>query len=437
MIKITDISCFDIRFPTSMELEGSDAMNKAPDYSAAYLIIKTNKSSLEGHGHTFTIGRGNEICVKAIESISNTLKGKTLEEIRNNWLDYYYSIVNDSQYRWIGPEKGVIHLASAALFNALWDLYAKSHKKPLWQIICEMRPDEMIELIDFKYIEDAITKASALAILNNLYDTRNERIQLLKNNGYPAYTTSAGWLGYSKEKLETLCKQAKKENWNYLKFKVGSNLEEDINRLSLARKILGNDIIIMIDANQVWSIQEAIVWMDSLKEFNPWFIEEPTNPDDILGHLKIREAIKPIKVATGEHCQNKVMFKQYFQANAIDICQLDSCRLASLSEILAVQLLAAKYNKPICPHAGGVGLSEYVQHLGIIDYVCISASLNGRVIEYIDNLHDEFLYPCTIENGSYKVPTNHGYSGTLKNESIDNYKYPNGAYWENQSINHS
>ena len=404
-------------------------MNNAPDYSAAYVVIKTNIPDLEGHGHTFTIGRGNEICVKAIESLSDAIKGKYLDDITNNWLGFYYSIVNDSQLRWIGPEKGVIHLATAALFNALWDLKAKYERKPLWQLICDMSPDELIAIIDFKYIEDALTKNEALEILLKNFDTRAKRLEAIKNNGYPAYTTSAGWLGYSLNKLEVLCKKVKKENWEFVKFKVGANIEEDISRLSLARDILGDSVTIMIDANQVWGVDQAIDWINQLKRFNPWFIEEPTSPDDILGHAKIRKAVKPIMVATGEHCHNRVMFKQFFQADAIDICQLDSCRLASINEILAVQLLAAKFEIPICPHAGGVGLCEYVQHLAIIDFVCISAELNGRVLEYIEHLNEYFKYPCVIKDGAYVLPKSHGYSATIKKEAIETYKYPNGSFW--------
>jgi len=429
MVKIIDIETFDIRFPTSEDLDGSDAVNNAPDYSAAYIILKTNVAGLEGHGHTFTIGRGNEICVKAIESLGDMVKGKDLNQITSNWLEFYYSIVNDSQLRWIGPEKGVIHLAAAALFNSLWDLYAKSRKKPLWKLICEMPPKDLIELVDFSYIEDAITKEEALGILIKNFDTRNKRINVINEKGYPAYTTSAGWLGYSASKLESLCKKVKKENWKYVKFKVGANLEDDISRLSMARKILGDDIIIMIDANQVWGVDQAIDWINQLKRFNPWFIEEPTSPDDILGHARIRRAIQPIKVATGEHCHNRIMFKQYFQSKAIDICQLDSCRLASINEILAVQLLAAKFGVPICPHAGGVALCEYVQHLAIIDFVCISANLEGRVVEYIDHLHEYFKYPCAIKDGAYVLPNSHGYSATIKKEAIEIYKYPNGSFW--------
>ena len=404
-------------------------MNNAPDYSAAYIILKTNVTGLEGHGHTFTIGRGNEIVVKSIESLSIFLKDKSFDYIASNWMEFYYSIVNDSQLRWIGPEKGAIHLATAAIFNALWDLYAKYQKKPLWQLICEMSPEDLIEMVDFNYIEDAITKNEALEILLKNFDTRDKRIETIISNGYPAYTTSAGWLGYSLKKLEILCKKVKKENWKYVKFKVGANLEDDISRLSMARKILGDDIIIMIDANQVWGVDQAIDWINQLKRFKPWFIEEPTSPDDILGHARIREAIKPIKVATGEHCHNRVMFKQFFQSKAIDICQLDSCRLAGINEVLAVQLLAAKFEVPICPHAGGVALCEYVQHLAIIDYVCISANLNGRVIEYIEHLHEYFMYPCEIKDAAYVLPYSYGYSGTMKKNAIETFNYPNGTYW--------
>jgi len=408
-------------------------MNNAPDYSAAYVVIKTNIPDLEGHGHTFTIGRGNEIVVKGIESLSVFLKEKSFDDIKSNWMEFYYSIVNDSQLRWIGPEKGAIHLATAAIFNALWDLYAKYQKKPLWELICNMSPEDLMEMVDFNYIEDAITKSEALEILLKNFDTRAKRIEIIKNNGYPAYTTSAGWLGYSLKKLEVLCKKVKKENWKFVKFKVGANIEEDISRLSLVREILGDSVTIMIDANQVWGVDQAIDWINQLKRFNPWFIEEPTSPDDILGHARIRKAIQPIKVATGEHCHNRIMFKQYFQSKAIDICQLDSCRLASINEVLAVQLLAAKFNIPICPHAGGVGLCEYVQHLAIIDYVCISANLNGRVLEYIEHLHEHFKYPCAIKDGAYVLPKSHGYSATIKKSAIDNFNYPNGSFWINNT----
>ena len=430
MVKIVDIKVIDLRFPTSKELDGSDAMNTDPDYSAAYIILKTNLEGLEGHGHTLTMGRGNEICVKAIESLSDRIIGLSLEDISNNILELYYSIVYDSQLRWLGPEKGVIHLSTAALFNAIWDLIAKHQKKPLWKVICDMEPKDLMAIIDFKYIEDAISKDDALSIINKNYDSRGSRIEYIEKNGYPAYTTSAGWLGYSEEKLKTLCRQAVQDNWKYVKFKVGTDLEDDINRLTIARKILGEDIVIMIDANQVWNVDEAVQWVNALKKFNPWFIEEPTSPDDILGHAMIRDKVKPIMVATGEHCQNKIMFKQFFQANAIDICQLDSCRLGGVQEILAVQLLAKKYDIPICPHAGGVGLCEYVQHLAVIDYVCISADLNQRVLEYISHLHKNFQFPSEINNGAYALPKNIGYSATIKEAAVETYKFPNGTYWK-------
>jgi L-fuconate dehydratase len=429
MVTINNIEVFDLRFPTSNELDGSDAMNTVPDYSAAYIIIKTNKNSLEGHGHTLTMGRGNDICVKAIETLSDKLNGMDLDDIIDNNLGLYYSFIYDSQLRWLGPEKGVIHLATAAIFNAIWDLIAKYRKKPLWKIFCEMEPRDFIKFVDFKYIEDVLSKEQALSILNKKFETRSRRIETLKKSGYPAYTTSAGWLGYSEEKLKLLCKQAKNENWRYVKFKVGLNLDDDISRLTIARKILGNDIVIMIDANQVWNVNQAIDWVNSLKQFDPWFIEEPTSPDDILGHLRIKERVSPIMVATGEHCQNKVMFKQFFQSNAIDICQLDSCRLGGINEILAVQLLAEKFKKPICPHAGGVGLCEYVQHLAIIDYVCVSGNLEGRVLEYISHLHNNFLYPSQIKNGAYMLPEHEGYSATVKRTSIKTFQFPNGEYW--------
>jgi L-fuconate dehydratase len=431
-ITIKEVIARDIRFPTSRTLDGSDAMNPDPDYSAAYVIIKTDHpEGIEGHGLTFTIGRGNELCVQAIYSLSYLIIGKTIESFTQNMAGFWKMITGDSQLRWLGPEKGIIHLATGAIVNAVWDLYAKIEKKPLWKLISDMSPEQLISCIDFTYITDAITKEEALEILKKNNNTKEERVNYLLKNGYPAYTTSAGWLGYSDEKIRHLCKEAKRDGWKMLKMKVGSDLTDDVRRASIIREEIGNDLKLMVDANQKWDVNEAIKNIKALAQFNPWWIEEPTSPDDILGHKAIAEAIKPIKVATGEHCQNRVIFKQLITSGAIDICQIDSCRIGGVNEILAVLLMAAKYKIPVCPHAGGVGLCEYVQHLSMIDYICISGSLEDRVIEYVDHLHEHFVNPVVIKNSSYIVPTSPGYSITMKPESLIKYSYPYGEVWKN------
>ncbi len=429
--RITDIEIKDIRFPTSRSLDGSDAMNPDPDYSAAYVILKTDHSDgLEGHGLTFTIGRGNELCVAAIQSLSYLIVGKTLESFTANMGDFYRMISGDSQLRWLGPEKGVIHLATAALVNAVWDLYAKTEGKPLWKLLADMSPAALVSCIDFTYITDAITPDEALQLLKSKEASKQERIDKLQRDGYPAYTTSAGWLGYSDEKMRRLCREAKAEGFDHIKIKVGSDLKDDMRRAAIIREEIGPDLRLMMDANQKWDVDEAIANMQQLAKFDPWWIEEPTSPDDILGHAKIAKAIAPIHVATGEHCQNRVMFKQLMQAGAIGICQIDSCRVGGVNEILAILLMAAKFEIPVCPHAGGVGLCEYVQHLSMIDYIAVSGSLENRIIEYVDHLHEHFLDPVVIKNGAYMPPKLPGYSIEMKAESLESYRFPDGQIWK-------
>ena len=435
-IIITAVETKDVRFPTSHSLDGSDAMNPDPDYSAAYVILKTNQDNLEGHGLTFTIGRGNELCVAAIESLSHLVVGKSLHSFTKNMGDFWKMITGDSQLRWLGPEKGVIHLATGAIVNAIWDLYAKAEKKPLWKLLADMTPEQLVSCIDFTYITDAITPKEAIEILKKNEKTKQERISDLLENGYPAYTTSAGWLGYSDEKMRRLCKEAKADGFKHMKIKVGSDLQDDMRRAAIIREEIGDDLQLMMDANQKWDVNEAIENMEQLKKFNPYWIEEPTSPDDILGHAKIAKAVTPIKVATGEHCQNRVMFKQLMQANAIGICQIDSCRVGGVNEILSILLMAAKFNIPVCPHAGGVGLCEYVQHLSMIDYIAISGTKENRIIEYVDHLHEHFLEPVVIKNGAYMPPKMAGYSITMYPKSLEDYSYPNGKIWKeiNQKI---
>jgi L-fuconate dehydratase len=430
-VLITGIEIKDVRFPTSNSLDGSDAMNPDPDYSAAYVILKTDhEEGIEGHGLTFTIGRGNELCVAAIKSLSHLIVGKTLNSFTEDMGEFWKMITGDSQLRWLGPEKGVIHLATGALVNAVWDLYAKNEGKPLWKLLADMSPEEFVKCVDFTYITDAITPEQALDLLKTKEGGKAERIATLIDKGYPAYTTSAGWLGYSDEKMRRLCREAKTEGFKHMKIKVGADLKDDMRRAAIIREEIGDDLQLMMDANQRWDVDEAINNMESLAKFNPFWIEEPTSPDDILGHAKIAKAVAPIKVATGEHCQNRVMFKQLMQAEAIEICQIDSCRVGGVNEILAILLMAAKFNIPVCPHAGGVGLCEYVQHLSMIDYIAISGSTEGRIIEYVDHLHNHFLEPVVIKDGAYMPPNLPGYSITMKAQSLEEYEFPNGVVWQ-------
>ena len=429
-IRIESIETKDIRFPTSLSLDGSDAMNADPDYSAAYVILHTNHPEWKGYGLTFTIGRGNEICIKAMASMAPLLIGLSLEEITADMAGFWKRMTGDSQLRWLGPEKGVIHMVTGALVNAVWDLYARVAEKPLWKLIADMRPEELVACIDFTYLTDALRPEEALEILRRRVDAKDERLQWLEKNGYPAYTTSIGWLGYSEDKIRRLCKTARHEGWTHFKMKVGRNISEDLRRAAIIREEIGPDKKLMMDANQRWEVPEAITYMRQLARYDPWWIEEPTNPDDILGHLAIKKAIHPIKVATGEHCQNRVMFKQLLQSGSIDICQIDSCRVGGVNEILAILLMAAKYEVPVCPHAGGVGLCEYVQHLSIIDYLCISGSLENRMIEFVDHLHDHFEDPVVIKNGHYSLPSRPGYSVKMKADSIAAYCFPDGQRWQ-------
>jgi L-fuconate dehydratase len=429
-IVITEVLVRDVRFPTSRLLDGSDAMNPDPDYSAAYVILSTDHpKGLEGHGLTFTIGRGNELCVAAIHALAPLVKGKSLESFTKNMGAFWKMITGDSQLRWLGPEKGVIHLATGAVVNAVWDLYAKVEGKPLWKLLADMNAAELVSCIDFTYITDAITPQEALELLKKLESTKRKRIDRLMQKGYPAYTTSAGWLGYSDEKMRRLCREAKEAGFKHMKIKVGSDLKDDMRRAAIIRKEIGEDSKLMMDANQKWDVDEAIANMEQLKQFNPWWIEEPTSPDDILGHAKIARAVDPIKVATGEHCQNRVMFKQLMQADAFGICQIDSCRVGGVNEILAILLMAAKFNVPVCPHAGGVGLCEYVQHLSMLDYISISGSLENRIIEYVDHLHEHFDDPVVIKDGAYMPPKMPGYSITMKEQSLIDYNFPDGKIW--------
>ncbi len=428
-MKIVGVTAKDIRFPTSRLLDGSDAMHKDPDYSAAYAILHTD-GGYEGHGMTFTIGRGNELCVAAIESLAPLLLGQSLADITANMGAFWHRLVSDSQFRWLGPEKGIIHLATAALVNAVWDLWAKVEGKPLWKLLADMTPQELVHCLDFTYVTDVLTPEAAVEMLTAVASSKAKREAELQANGYPAYITSAGWLGYSDEKIRRLCRESLATGWTHFKIKVGVDVADDVRRCRIVREEIGPECKLMVDANQIWNVPQAIAWMEQLAPFDPWWIEEPTSPDDVLGHAAIRRAIHPIKVATGEHGMNRVLFKQLMQAEAFDFCQIDSCRMGGVNEVIIVYLLAAKFGIPVCPHAGGVGLCEYVQHLQMFDYISISASMTDRVIEFADHLHEHFVDPVCLRNGRYLPPQQPGYSIQMKPETLRDYLYPQGVIWQ-------
>ncbi len=426
--RITHVTTHDVRFPTSRTLDGSDAMNQAPDYSAAYVVLHVDHGP-DGHGMTFTIGRGNEICCSAIEALGALLVGREVEGLFADMGAVWKLVTGDSQLRWTGPEKGVIHLAAAAVINAVWDMYGKHAGQPVWRLLATMAPADMVALVDWRYLADALRPEEALERLQDKVPGRAARLAEMEAIGYPAYTTSAGWLGYSDEKIKALMRAALADGWTHFKMKVGANIEDDIRRAAIIRSEIGPDRFLMMDANQVWGVEEAVSNMARLADFDPWWIEEPTSPDDILGHARIAREVAPIKVATGEHCHNAVMFKQLLQANAISFCQVDSCRLAGPNEILAVMLMADKFGVPVCPHAGGVGLCELIQHMSFVDYIAVSATLEHRVLEFVDHLHEHFVDPVRTRNGRYLPPEKPGFSVEMKPGSVARHTFPGGAEW--------
>jgi len=422
MTRIISLRTHDVRFPTSKFLDGSDAMNPDPDYSAAYVILQTDDpQGRSGHGFTFTIGRGNELCIAGIDALRPLIEGRTLEEIISDMGSFWRSLAGDSQLRWVGPEKGVIHLALAAVINAVWDFWAKSVGKPVWKLVADLTPEQIVRLIDFRHLQDVLTPEEALELLRRQAPTRALREAQLRSEGYPAYTTSVGWLGYEDQKLRQRCREALAQGWSAFKLKVGRDLDDDIRRCTIVRDEIGRDRRFMIDANQVWEVDEAVRWVDALARFDPWWIEEPLSPDDILGHAKVAQAVRPIRVATGEHVHNRVMFKQLLASDAVDVVQPDACRLGGLNEVLAVLLLAAKFGKPVCPHAGGVGLCEYAQHLSMIDFVAISGRFDEAMAEHAGHLHEHFVDPIEIHRGRYRAPLRPGFSAEMKAESIATY----------------
>ena len=433
-MKILDAEILDLRFPTSRGRHGSDAMNPDPDYSAAYVILRTgDPTGPAGHGLAFTIGRGNDVVCAAIRAILPRILGQDLAAIVADMAGFWRHVNGDSQLRWLGPDKGVIHLAAAAVINATWDLWAKSAGKPLWRLLADLSPAELVRCVDFRYLTDALTPAEAGALLERRAPDKTANTLRLAQEGLRAYTTSAGWLGYADDEIRLRCRAALAEGWTHFKIKVGRDRAEDIRRAALVREEIGAHRWLMVDANQVWDVPEAINRMRDLARFDPWWIEEPTSPDDVLGHAAIGRAIAPIRVASGEHCANAVLFKQFFQANALQVCQLDACRVAGVNECLAILLLAAKFGIPVCPHAGGVGLCEHVQHLAAFDAIAVAGPRPDRVVEFVDHLHEHFVDPVRLHRGHYLLPEQPGYSTEIKAESRAHYLFPDGPEWRNHA----
>ncbi|MFC0546829.1 enolase C-terminal domain-like protein [Kutzneria chonburiensis] len=428
MARVVALDVLDIRFPTSRELDGSDAMNPDPDYSAAYVTLRTDEGP-DGYGLAFTIGRGNDVQAAAIRALAPHVVGRPVPEDAAALAALSSELIGDSQLRWLGPEKGVVHMAIGAVVNAAWDLASRRAGLPLWRFLAGMTPEEIVGLVDFRYLSDALTPDEALSILRKAEPTRAGRIAQLTADGFPAYTTSPGWLGYSDEKLTRLAKQALAEGFDMIKLKVGGDLDDDVRRMKLAREVVGPGVRVAVDANQRWDTDVAIRWMRELAPYSPYWIEEPTSPDDVLAHRAIGDALAPIKVATGEHVQNRVVFKQLLQAGAVDVVQIDACRVAGVNENIAILLLAAKFGVPVCPHAGGVGLCELVRHLSFFDYAAVSASMDGRVIEWVDHLHEHFTDPAAVVGGRYLAPTEPGFSARLREETLSRYVYPDGPVW--------
>ena len=425
--KITDVRVRDIRFPTSLDMDGSDALNLG-DYSATYVTVVTD-TGLTGDGLTFTNGRGNEIVLAAVHALKHHVVGRRLDDILGDFRGFYRDLTVDRQLRWLGPEKGILHMATGAIINAVWDLWANREEKPMWKLLADLTPEQIVGVIDFTYITDVLTPDEAIGILRAKENGKGEREEEMLREGFPAYTTSTGWLGYPDEKVRRLCREAIAQGWTAFKMKVGRNLDDNMRRAALMREEIGPGRLLMMDANQCWDVGEAIEQMNALAAFDPYWIEEPTSPDDALGHAAIARAIAPIGVATGEVVQNRVIFKQMLQANALRFLQVDSCRMGGVNEVLAVLLMAAKFGVPVCPHAGGVGLCEYVQHISIFDYVAVGGSLENRLCEYVDHLHEHFVDPCVVRNARYVAPMSPGYSITMKPESLDAYEFPAGRVW--------
>jgi L-fuconate dehydratase len=430
MTKILGVHVHDVRFPTAAAADGSDSLNHG-DYSASYVELSTDDGPT-GAGLTFTNGRGNELTCGAIDALAHHVAGRTVAEIVDEPVAFWRSLTADPQLRWLGPEKGVIHMATGALVNAVWDLRAKLAGKPMWRLLAELPTDELVRNIDFRHIDDALTPAEAAEILDRGTLGLPDRLAALAAAGFPSYTTSVGWLGYPDDKVRALTRAAYAEGWRAMKMKVGGPLDDDVRRAELIRSEIGPDALLMMDANQIWGVDEAIANMARLAGADPYWIEEPTHADDVLGHARIAAAVAPVRVATGEAAANRVIFKQLMQAGAIGVCQVDACRVGGVNEVLSILLMAAKFGVPVCPHAGGVGLCEYVQHLSIFDYLRVGCSLEGRMVEYVDHLHEHFVDPVRVVGGRYQLPVAPGYSVTMKRSSIEEFTYPHGPAWDHR-----
>lgn len=429
-MKLAHADILDLRFPTSRDRHGSDAMNPDPDYSAAYVVLRTDHAGApEGHGLAFTIGRGNDVVCAAIHALLPRVLGHDLEAIAEDMAGFWRHVNGDSQLRWLGPDKGVVHLASAALLNAVWDLRAKAQRKPLWKLLVDLSPTELVRCVDFRYLADALTPEEAIDLLRRAEPDKPAHESRVRESGLRAYTTSVGWLGYSDDEIQRRCREAIADGWEHFKMKVGRDRHDDLRRAALIRREIGPQRRLMFDANQVWDVPQAIDWMRDLARFDPWWIEEPTSPDDVLGHAAIARALAPIRVATGEHCANAVLFKQFLRADAMQVCQLDACRVAGVNECLAVLLLAARFGVPVCPHAGGVGLCEHVQHLGAFDAIALAGPRPDRVIEFVDHLHEHFRDPVRMRRGHYLLPTSPGYSTEIHEASRITHRFPEGSVW--------
>ena len=429
MSTISDLRVSDVRFPTSRELDGSDAMNPDPDYSAAYAELRTSDGDV-GYGLVFTIGRGNDVQCAAIEALAGHVVGRDVDELLAHLGDFSRDLVGDSQLRWLGPEKGVMHMAIGALVNAAWDLRARREGRPLWLLLAELSPEQIVDLVDFRYLTDALTRAEALEILRRAEPGKADRIAQLQARGVPAYTTTPGWLGYSDEKLIRLLREARDEGFAMVKLKVGADVEDDARRMRIARETMGEGYPIAMDANQRWDVADAITWLEQLAPYDPAWIEEPTSPDDVLAHASIRAAVAPLRVATGEQMQNRIIAKQLLQAGSIDVLQLDAARVGGVNENIAILLLAAKFDIPVCPHAGGVGLCELVQHYAFFDTAAVAGPRSDRFIEYVHHLHEHFEAPVVIRDGAYQAPTEAGSSASMHAASIRDHLFPEGAVWK-------
>ena len=429
MTRISALDVIDVRFPTSLGLDGSDAMNPEPDYSAAYVVLTLDVSDIAGYSLLFTTGRGNDVACAAVRTLASYIVGRDVSQLLADIGAFARELTWDGQLRWLGPEKGVMHMAIGAVVNAVWDLRCRIEGVPLWRLLASLTPEEIVHQIDFTYIDDAVTPADALAILSEMQGGKPARIAALEADGLPAYTTSAGWLGYDDDKVARLVGQSVADGFTMLKLKVGADINSDVRRMKVARDAAGESARIAVDANQRWGVNGAIEWMAQLAPFAPYWIEEPTSPDDILGHATIRAAVRPTLIATGEHVQNRVIFKQMLQARAIDVLQIDACRVGGVNENLAILLLAAKFGIPVCPHAGGVGLCEMVQHLAMFDFVAITGTTNDRWIEYVDHLHEHFTDPVCVTGGRYRAPTGPGGGARMLDSSIAEFRYPDGPAW--------